>query len=414
MRPDMKGADLAAMKGGGGASPPAVLRKSDLSGINLNGAHLTGLDLDEVNLSGASLRSAMAAGVSFVGANLAGADLSGANLSGAQLGAARLLGANLTRANLTQADLSGANLSGADLTDAITAGANFHGASLRGAILNLRPPVEEAPPRAPPEPQTVPTPPTKGSLSEQSIKQLPEVEPGVRFKAQDEFTPPVTLDEAMAQIPGKVAGAKPPPASARAMHGASAPVAADGGHFTYRTQNLAILLLSSDQIGMTPEANPRRLLNLFSQFNRTILGAGRPVTMAARGRYVVGGFENPSDALRCARAYITILQDMNVTSFACVNWGSATVRVNMNGNIPDQIILDSVSPSARMRPLGLAGELLILEELYANPATNHDQFRFEKIRRKWVMSAAQGGPDMEVDCYRVHDLTQNMPGGRRV
>jgi len=100
-----------------------------------------GTNLSNVDLSGAHLFDANLTGATFVGANLRGVDLSGADLSHANLTGATFVGANLRGAILTGANLQGANLNRADLTradltDAILTRAILTRANLLRARIN--------------------------------------------------------------------------------------------------------------------------------------------------------------------------------------------------------------------------------------------------------------------------------------
>ena len=337
-REDQKGVRHSDVNFAGETQAMASLRKADLSGANMNGAVLTGHLLEEANLSGA--------------------DLTDANLSAAHLNGARLIGANLTRANLMGADLRKANLNGADLTDAMTQGANFDGADMRGAIFKTHPTDGQSEPK--PEPLDAVTTEThaEGELSDESIEKLLREGPQTTSEAENSY-------------------------------------------FTYRTRNLAIVMLFSEQIGRKSPDERSRLLDLLVQYNKNFLGIKSHIPMAARGSYIIGGFENPTDALRCSSLYIKILRDMNVDCYVSVSWGIATARMNMNANTHNELIIDSISPAARIQPQANSGEILILEELYANPATNHGLFLFEKVNRKWALSPASTEPSLDVACYRV-------------
>ncbi len=101
-----------------GEPQPLDLRRTDLRGADLWGAHLEGAVLMRAHLEGASL----------AGAHLEGASLAGAHLEGANLMGAHLEDAYLWEAHLEKADLSEAHLERADLTDAHLEGANLEGA----------------------------------------------------------------------------------------------------------------------------------------------------------------------------------------------------------------------------------------------------------------------------------------------
>jgi uncharacterized protein YjbI with pentapeptide repeats len=334
----------------------------DIKGQNLAGKDLTGTpNFHRVDFSGAVMAGASLAGVNLENANLTGADLTAANLTGARLYGALLTGAVLARANLTGADLRGANLSGADLTDAITADANFDGANMRGVVIkssqgdndhNEADSVVETAVR-----------PVDAPLSEDAIRKLLEDDATVNARDNDE-----------------VSGTR---------------------YFTYKTKNLAILMLFSEEIGRMTPAKKKWLLNLLTTHNANYFGRHPRVSMAAHGDCVFTGFENPTQALQCATLYLNILRDMTLGCGICVNWGAATSRIDMSTVSNNELIVDSIIPSSRLRPVNRSGEILILEDVYANPATNHELFTFEKVHREWALSTATASPVMDMICYSV-------------
>ncbi|WP_067466678.1 pentapeptide repeat-containing protein [Nocardia amamiensis] len=126
------------------------LRRTCLSGMQLNAANLTRTELGYANLTHAELAFANLVGAQLDRASLTGAHLGGVNLScardsGGSLSCASLGEANLTEASLSDADLTGAafvranltnaQLARANLTDANLLGANLTGANLVGADL---------------------------------------------------------------------------------------------------------------------------------------------------------------------------------------------------------------------------------------------------------------------------------------
>ena len=110
----------------------ADLRETDFSGARLEDAHLQGADLRDARLQGANLRGARLRGADLRGAQLQGADLAGAQLQGARLGCGFSRGADLREADLTGAGLEGACLYGAQFQLA-----KLGNASLRGANSHL-------------------------------------------------------------------------------------------------------------------------------------------------------------------------------------------------------------------------------------------------------------------------------------
>ncbi|MBF6298828.1 pentapeptide repeat-containing protein [Nocardia amamiensis] len=134
------------------------LRRTCLSGMQLNAANLTRTELRYANLTQADLAFANLVGVQFDGANLTRAHLGGAdvscakdsdgvwscasldeaNLTEAHLADAHLTAATFVRANLADADLARANLTDANLLGANLTGANLVGADLTNAQLTDR------------------------------------------------------------------------------------------------------------------------------------------------------------------------------------------------------------------------------------------------------------------------------------
>jgi uncharacterized protein YjbI with pentapeptide repeats len=108
----------------------AFLRGAHLERAFLTGAHLEGADLREAHLEGAILKDAH-----FYGANLREAHLEGAFLGGARLAAA-LVGAHLEEAFLVGAHFEGAFLRGAHLKGANLGAAHLERAYLQGADLS--------------------------------------------------------------------------------------------------------------------------------------------------------------------------------------------------------------------------------------------------------------------------------------
>lgn len=111
------------------------LRRTDLSGADLNGVQFAHAVLLEAHLEGASLQRAQLGGADLRGACLDNADLVEADLRGADLREAHLEGAYLVDAHLEGADLGGAHLAGAYLGGASLQGADLGGAHLDGAYL---------------------------------------------------------------------------------------------------------------------------------------------------------------------------------------------------------------------------------------------------------------------------------------
>ena len=115
----------------------ADLWKAELSEASLLDADLSHAFLLGANLSGADLRRANLNGAVLVNANLSGADLFGANLRFACVGWANLNRAVLRWADLREADLSGADLFEAQLNDADLSGAKLWNANFKYGPKNV-------------------------------------------------------------------------------------------------------------------------------------------------------------------------------------------------------------------------------------------------------------------------------------
>lgn len=447
---DLSGANLKLANLAG-----ANMDEVNLSGAFLEGATIAGAYLLRANLSGACLRRVNLAGASLVGKiNLSGADLTGANLAGARLVGAKLTGANLTRAILAGTDLREADLGGANLTDADTSGAKFDGANMSGTIIRdyrvggrKRPfsdedaadegestgeldfaadlpgrDAEEKQPNKEVEAEILPAlveASLEGLITEEeevetdllaSADTLP-VEPDPKpeaLVAETIQTEPI-LDEILAQPEAQIEIA---PVSVEASDLSDVPAAqpisvaaapeeeTDEGFYTYEHKDLAILMLYSEPFSHKTKEERHLLVDLLMQYNKILFGKSQ-ISMATKGNSIIAGFENPTDALRCAGFYINILRDMKVDSNVCVNWGFATVRRNMEDDGHGELLLNSIAPAARLRPIATSGEVLILEELFTNPNTDKNIFEFEPVSREWTLSSDQSGPSVNVLCYRV-------------
>ena len=411
---DLKGVDLAGMDLHNALLSLANLKKANLSGANLKGANLAGANLEEVNMAGAVMEEANLAGayllranfsgsnlrrVNFSGAglvgkvNLAGADLSGANLAGARLVGARLSGANLTRTILAGADLRDSDISGANLTDADTSGAKFDGADLSGTTLQgFRRRDEES--------------------DQEEFGDLAHLEELAQF--DEEIGPDVPLidDDAAAGFtdpdmgPDESAGFAPeaaPPMAAPEPQPQPQPQPEEDVNAicVYETKNQAILSLYLSQFTSIADEEMDKLLALLKQYNSYFPDIEETVTMTARGNAIIGGFENPTVALKSAHRYLSALRDLHVDACVGVNWGGATTRRNTaTGHA--ELLADSISPAARLQPLANPGEVLVLDELYANPETDKEQFDFGKVTRQWKMASDPSNTGMDVVCYLVN------------
>ena len=113
----------------------AYMAGADLERANLQKANLEGANLDGANLQLADLRHANLGGATFERANLKGARLSYAQIDCANLGRALLTEAQLDNASMCQAYLGGADLTKADLQHAKMVDTNLEDANLTGANL---------------------------------------------------------------------------------------------------------------------------------------------------------------------------------------------------------------------------------------------------------------------------------------
>ena len=159
---DLRGLQLAGLRGDGLDLAESDLRNSSMAGVNWRGCTLSDAQLDDADFSDATLRmcdfddvrathakftrarlenssargarldeadfsSAVLTDTDLSRASLRGARLDGVSATGVDLRGSDLRGASLRNAVVTDADLRGADLTGADLHDA-----NLHGADLRG------------------------------------------------------------------------------------------------------------------------------------------------------------------------------------------------------------------------------------------------------------------------------------------
>ena len=171
--------------------------------------------------------------------------------------------------------------------------------------------------------------------------------------------------------------------------------------YSYETRDIAVLALYSTQVASKPRHEKEKLLDLLARYNRNIFGPGVRIPMATTKNAIIAGFENPTDALQCGSLYIDMFQNMHVESYVAINWGTATIRIDPTNERHDEIISNSISLAARLMPVGTLGEVLVLEELYANPMTVRDRFIFERVERKWKVASDPAGSDVDVICYRV-------------
>jgi len=429
----------------------AVLAGASLRKTNLAGANLTG----GTNLSGANFEEANLAGAKLAGANLAGANFSNAILAGADFRDADLTGANLTNAVTSGAKFDGANLAGAivrshrsvppsrhepaevdpqsdmDETAApFTAPAEDDRDARLAALLAEDEPEPPLPPEAVADPFPEPeleaflesefevTPePAPEAIPEPELEAPPEPELEAFLESEFEVPPepaPEAIPEPELEAPPEPEPEAPPepefevapepepaaaPAPSMEMPPPDEPI--DDRVLTYDTRDMAILALYSVQIGRKTPHERKLLVDLLTQYNRNVFPVDVRVPMVATGNAIIAGFDNPTNALRCGTIYIDMLREMNVESYVAVNWGKATAVIDEDGSAHDDLIVNSISPTARLMPVASRGEVLILEELYAHPLTQRDMFTFEHVTRTWKAMSDPGGRGVDVPCYSV-------------
>ncbi len=412
---DLRGANLSGLDLGQAILSLANLKKADLSGANLKDANLAGSNLDEVNMAGANLEGANVAGayllranfsgcnlrrVNLAGAgligkvNLAGADLTGANLAGARLVGARLSGANLTRAILAGADLRDSDLSGANLTDADTSGTRFDGADLSGTVLQSFRSRKQAGSEEGEEEEDggeyaseygEPEPPPDAEVEAEEAFEITDAE--AEFLAPPPVEPEVIPPEPEPEP-------EPPPAALQ-------PAPEDESLFySYESKTFAILSLHVNGLAEKTVDDRHDLLDLLSRYNNHFLDRGTGVHMAAKSSAIIAAFEGPTDALRCAERYLSVLKGLNVPAYVAINWGAATVRRG-GGDDQGELIVNSISPAARLEPLANPGEVVVLEEIRSHKDTNRDLFDFARVTRKWRRDVDRTSPGVDVVCYLV-------------
>ncbi|RAU20081.1 hypothetical protein CU669_20250 [Paramagnetospirillum kuznetsovii] len=466
----LEDADLSGAKLQGANLAGATLLRANFSGANMRMANLAGANLaGKMDLSGVDLTGANLAGAKLMGANFSGATLAGANLAGADARNANFTGADLTDAVTAGALLDGANMSGA----VIRRTAGRPQATVTDLGLEPEPEQSPPPRTVSERPQPVSVetfeaddfdatpdsvvPPSNEIESVFEAEQVFETEPGWDNADEPEIAEPeqepelcdALVDEpadlepepmpepepaAVEEMVGDedVAFDAPPMATVAAMPLAESQISdllADSGQeeapshvpapvyaepqdspfYTYESKELAILALYLDQVSRKTSAEKAMLLDLLVQYNRNFLGQDVSVPMTTSGNAILVGFGDPTDALRCGGLYISMLRDMQVESYVAVNWSMATVRVDPEGSESDELIANSISPSARLMPVGVVGEVLVLEELYSNPLTQRDLFTFERVARKWKAANDTHGEGIDVICYSVRSKQPPRP-----
>ena len=174
--------------------------------------------------------------------------------------------------------------------------------------------------------------------------------------------------------------------------------------FAYETKPFAILSLHLSGLAEKTTDDRQDLLDLLSRYNNHFLERGSTVYMAAKSNAIIAAFESPTDALRCADRYLSVLRGLNVAAHVAINWGTATVRRG-SAEERDELIVNSISPSARLEPLANPGEVVVLEEIRSHADTNADLFEFSRVTRKWRRDVDRLSPGVDVVCYLVTTRT---------
>jgi len=448
----------------------ANMRMANLAGANLAGKmDLSGVDLTGANLAGAKLMGANFSGATLTGANLAGADARNANFTGADLTNAITAGALLDGANMSgavirqtpsrpQTTVAEPEAPPAPVTSELPqvfpvepiSFADFDAAPDQAEVSSsdLEPGFEAeeewdrpAPaelndtPEADlePEPEANLQPEPEADLApEPAPEQIedPSDEPanaGLELEAEIEAPALESMAEGVSAlvdappVPGLLAESEISDLLADSemdTDGAISPLAEDEAadedsqespFYTYETRELAILALYLDQVSRKTKAEKAMLLDLLVQYNRNFLGQDVSVPMTTSGNAILVGFSDPTNALRCGGLYISMLRDMHVESYVAINWSMAAVRIDPEGIVSDELIANSISPSARLMPVGVVGEVLVLEELYSNPLTQRDLFTFERVARKWKAANDTKGEGIAVICYSVRSKPPSRP-----
>ncbi|MBF0248097.1 MAG: pentapeptide repeat-containing protein [Alphaproteobacteria bacterium] len=397
---DLTNTDLAGMNLRGTILSQANLKKSNLSGANLKGASLAGANLQECNLAGADLEGANLAGAYLLKANLtgcnlrnvnlaraglvgkanfSGADFTNANLAGARAAGANMSGANFSHATLVGTDLRDSDMTGACLANADTSGTKFDGANLTGTILHdfrqhEDDRVVDYPPAPEPQIQAVPAP---EPYSE------PEPEPEAYFEPEPEPEP------------------EPQPARAPAPAPQAEAPAIDNRYYQFQTHEYAFLSLFLSNFARRSQKEKNDLLAWLAHYNAQYLHLEGFIPMTTLANAIVCGFDNPTQALRCANGYLATLKQIGVDAYATITMGTATVRSEPDSN-DKELLANSISPGARLEPLANPGEVVVLEELHNHPATDRSQFDFSKVTRPWRMMTDTEGLGVNAVCYLVH------------
>ena len=456
----LEDADLSGAKLQGANLAGATLLRANFSGANMRMANLAGANLaGKMDLSGVDLTGANLAGAKLMGANFSGATLTGANLAGADARNANFTGADLTDAVTAGTLLDGANMSGAVIRRSASrtqapgavpepeAPQSYDEAEAEAEPLPVLPDTAPASIDLAPPPESVELPPNdldSGLDAEEAwddeIPEEQETSPAIEAEVEsgdglEQPEPPMGLsDEDMVggvaeptdsapvalPVPAQLAESEisdllattdleDAPTHPLSQGGEILDDEADSPFYTYETRDLAILALYLDQVSRKTKAEKAMLLDLLVQYNRNFLGQDVSVPMTTSGNAILVGFGDPTNALRCGGLYISMLRDMHVDSYVAVNWSMATVRIDPEGTESDELIANSISPSARLMPVGVVGEVLVLEELYSNPQTQRDLFTFERVARKWKAANDTQGEGIDVICYSVRSKQPPRP-----
>jgi len=425
----------------------AKLAGANLAGANFSNAILAGADFRDADLTGANLTNAVTSGAKFDGANLAGAIVrshrsvppsrhepaevdpqSDMDETAAPFTAPAEDDRDARLAALLAEDEPEPPLPPEAVADP------FPEPELEAFLESefevtpepapeaIPEPELEAPPE--PEPEAIPEPefeaipePAPEAIPEPELEAPPEPELEAFLESEFEVTPepaPEAIPEPELEAPPEPEPEAPPepefevapepepaaaPAPSMEMPPPDEPI--DDRVLTYDTRDMAILALYSVQIGRKTPHERKLLVDLLTQYNRNVFPVDVRVPMVATGNAIIAGFDNPTNALRCGTIYIDMLREMNVESYVAVNWGKATAVIDEDGSAHDDLIVNSISPTARLMPVASRGEVLILEELYAHPLTQRDMFTFEHVTRTWKAMSDPGGRGVDVPCYSV-------------
>ncbi|GAB6051968.1 hypothetical protein JCM17960_07880 [Magnetospira thiophila] len=399
---DLRGANLSGMDLAEAVMSLANLKKANLSGANLKSSNLAGAILEDVNLAGCVMVGSNLSGARLTRTNLAGADmrrvnlsgarfggeailtgtdLGSANLAGAKLGGSILSGANLARANLAGADLRNTDLSGANLSGAVTAGARFDGADLSGTILDDFGEFDESAFEEDYAAEGGDGYDDNSFMSEDFDQELPEDD-----LSEPEFFEPEPEPEPEPEM-------QAPPVEVEPEENPNA-------FYGYETGEWAVFSLCIKHFAQRTLEEKRNLVSLLKRYNKFVVGENADVCVTTRGDAIIGVFHEPVQALLFASNYINVLKNIQVEAFAAIHWGTATTRTDPSTG-ETELVGDSISPAARLEPLGSPGEILVLEELHSRVDEESDMFSFNKVVRKWKRAGDADENAVDAVCYQV-------------